>query len=141
MEDGNEIHGRETGPKPIIQGLEIKRYRGETDDKGEHWILDEVSIGTSTNKRDELIWTVKHQPDQMPEIVNKLIDTGDHFLSRSVKYNNRGNWTDWELSSLVVEEAIRAIGEAAIPIIEKSNTQYAKNLLKKIKKENISTNR
>lgn len=130
---------------PRIPGLEIKRYRdfeqvkvygNVPPEEVEHWYIDEYSIKTSTNNRDILINSIKRHPEELPEIINKLVNTGVYF--ESIKYvvpMDKGEWTDGELSSRVVTEVMLAIGKDALPYLKENKEKYAKDMARKINRE------
>jgi len=135
MESGDK-NNRDNGElAPGISGLEIRRFKDDFD-------IDERSVFASTRKRDAILYSLKHQPDKYPEIIELLINTGVNFESKKNSRPTYGNgWIDGPLSSKVVKEIILTMGEKALPFLDESSEEYAKNLAKEIRKEKLHKGR
>jgi len=128
-----------------IVGLEIirrvtfeypKTYGNVPPEEMTRWYVDESSQKIADRTKGNILKLVQHRPDELPEVITGLINSGKYF--ESIKYvvpMEKDSWVDGELSSRMVTETVLEIGEKALPFLEKSEEEYAKNLAKRLRRD------
>lgn len=136
----DSLIGKLTVMRDVVE-TPVKTYGNVSPEYNISWSADTDTIMTATQASSSILSLVRQKPQELPDVIKKLVESGTYFESikyvqpRSDMSTPTSDGVDGEISSRMVTETIMGIGETALPFLKRSKEKYAKDMAGKINRE------